>query len=69
MKKNTIKNVVWKEGRYYVAQCLNFDVSSFGNTKQSALKNIKEAIGLYLEGFPKLKIPVIKFPEVVETVI
>jgi len=21
--------VIWKEGRYYVAQCLNVDVSSF----------------------------------------
>ena len=29
-----LKNVVWKEGKYYVAQCLNVDVSSFGKTKK-----------------------------------
>ena len=43
------KNIVWKEGQYYVAQCLNIEVSSFGNTKDDALKNLKEAIELYME--------------------
>jgi hypothetical protein len=28
-----INNAVWKEGDYYAAQCLNVDVSSFGDTK------------------------------------
>ncbi len=44
-----ISYVVWKEGRYYVAQCLNVDVSSFGKTMQEAAKNIKEAVELYME--------------------
>ena len=43
------KNIVWKEGQYYVAQCLNVEVSSFGNSKKDALKNLTEAIELYLE--------------------
>ena len=33
MKKLNLKNILWKEGKYYVAQCLNVDVSSFGKTK------------------------------------
>ncbi len=27
-----IDYVVWQEGKYYVSQCINVDVSSFGNT-------------------------------------
>jgi predicted RNase H-like HicB family nuclease len=49
MKKIQVKNIIWKEGKYYVVQCLNVDVSSFGNTKKEALKNIEEALGLYFE--------------------
>jgi len=44
-----ISYVAWKEGKYYVAQCLNVDVSSFGKTMEEASKNIKEAVELYLE--------------------
>ncbi len=44
-----LQSAVWKEGKHYVAQCLNVDVSSFGRTKRSALKNLDEALGLYFE--------------------
>jgi len=49
MKKISLRNVIWKEGKYYVAQCLNVDVSSFGSTKKSAENNLKEALELYFE--------------------
>ena len=49
MPKINLKNVVWKEGKYYVAQCLNVDVSSFGKTKKEALANLDEALNLYFE--------------------
>jgi predicted RNase H-like HicB family nuclease len=49
MKQSILQNVVWKEGKYYVAQCLNIDFSSFGETREEALKNLDEAISLYLE--------------------
>ena len=49
MKKLDLKTVVWKEGKYYVAQCLNVDVSNFGKTRVEAMKNIKEALELYFE--------------------
>ncbi len=36
-----LEHIVWKEGQYYVTQCLNVDVSSFGETKQEALTNLR----------------------------
>ena len=46
-KKVELQNVVWKEGKFFVAQCLNVDVSSFGKTKKEALANLDEAQELY----------------------
>lgn len=50
--KVPLKNIVWKEGEFYVAQCLNVEVSSFGDSKEEALKNLKEAVDLYFEDMP-----------------
>jgi len=47
MKK--IKYVIYKEGKYYVSQCLNVEVSSFGDTIDEASSNLKEALQLYFE--------------------
>ena len=49
MNSIRLQCVVWKEGRYYVAQCLNVDVSSFGGTEKKALEHLQEALELYLE--------------------
>ncbi|MCX6702529.1 MAG: type II toxin-antitoxin system HicB family antitoxin [Candidatus Wolfebacteria bacterium] len=66
MKKISLQNVVWKEGKYHVAQCLNVDVSSFGKTKKEALDNIQEAIELYFEGKKGFRITIVKKPVIVE---
>ena len=47
MKK--LKYIVYKEGKHYVSQCLNVDISSFGNTIQEAIDNLVEALELYFE--------------------
>ena len=60
MKKLNLQSVVWKEGKYYVSQCLNIDVSSFGKTKNESLKNLSEAIDLYFENAKTPKIQEIK---------
>ena len=44
-----IDYVVWKEGKYYVSQCLNVNVSSFGDTIDETVNNLKEAVELYFE--------------------
>ncbi len=46
----TLKYIIYREGKYFVAQCLNVDVSSFGKTIEEAQNNIKEALELYFEG-------------------
>jgi len=48
----TIKYIVYKEGKYYVSQCLNVDVSSFGESIDEAVFNLKEALELYYEDEP-----------------
>lgn len=63
--KTEFKNVVWKEGNYFVAQCLNIDVSSFGDTKEEAFENLKEAIELYLEDEPTENLTEIECPEII----
>ena len=59
---NEISFVVWKEGKYFVSQCLNVDVSSFGKTYEEALKNLNEALELYLEDAPSKSIHKIEMP-------
>jgi predicted RNase H-like HicB family nuclease len=63
--KTELKNVVWKEGEYFVAQCLNVDISSFGESKEEALKNLKEAIELYMEDTSIDNLTEIESPEIV----
>jgi len=64
VKKINLKNVVWKEGKYYVAQGLNIDVSSFGKTKKEALANLHEAIELYFEDKRVFPIAKVESPEI-----
>lgn len=65
MRKIDLKNVVWKEGKYYVAWNLNTAVSSFGDTKKEALKSLEEALELHLEDIPFSKINVVERPDLV----
>jgi predicted RNase H-like HicB family nuclease len=45
---------VFKEGRTYVAHARELDVSSCGGTGERALKNLKEAVRLFLEEADKM---------------
>jgi len=51
-----LKYAVWKEGKYFVSQCLNVEVSSFGKTRKEAIKNLEEALDLYFEDIKKPKV-------------
>ncbi len=46
----TLKYIIYREGKYFVAQCLNVDVSTFGESIQQAQSNLKEALELYFAG-------------------
>lgn len=64
MKKLSLQSIIWKEGKYYVAQCLNVDISSFGKTKKEALKNLTEAVDLYFEDAKNLNFQKVSSPEI-----
>jgi hypothetical protein len=45
---------IFKEGRTFVAHALELDVSSCGGSKEKALKNLKNAVRLFLEEAGKM---------------
>jgi predicted RNase H-like HicB family nuclease len=45
----TFNYAIWREGKYYVSRCLNNDIASFGESREEALANLKEALELYYE--------------------
>jgi predicted RNase H-like HicB family nuclease len=47
--KNNFNIVIWQEWKFFVWKVLENDISSFWNTKEECLYNIKEALSLYLE--------------------
>ncbi len=67
MKSRSFDNVIWKEGNHFVAQCLNVDISSFGDSKEEALKHLKEALELYYEDEDITEFTMIEQPEIVHT--
>jgi len=62
MRNVNLKSVVWKEGKYYISQCLEVEVSSFGKTKKEALAMLQEALELYFEDIPISKKAEVKNP-------
>jgi len=45
---------IFKEGRTCVAHALELDISSCGGSKEKALKNLKNAVQLFLEEAEKM---------------
>ena len=45
----------WKEGKWYVIKEAMTGVTTQGKTIEEAIKNIKEAVGLYLEEMPAVR--------------
>ena len=52
----TIEVVFYRDGSAWVAQALNVDVSSFGDTREKARAAIKEALELYFEDAPQAEV-------------
>ncbi len=65
MKKIDLKNVVWKEGKYYVAWNLNTAISSFGKTRKEALESLEEALQLHFEDTSPSLIHKVEHPNLV----
>lgn len=67
MQTVNLNNIVWQEGDYFVAQCLNVEVSSFGDTREEALLNLQEALELYFEDASLDSLSAVQNPEIVTT--
>ena len=50
-----LQTIIWKEGRWYIIKEAITGVTTQGKTIEEAIKNIKEAVGLYLDEMPRMK--------------
>jgi predicted RNase H-like HicB family nuclease len=55
---------VWREGKWYVSQCLEIDLASQGDTEEEALANLKEALELHFEPPQATRPPQVRMVEV-----
>ena len=55
---------VWREGDWYVAQCLDINVASQGETEQQSLENLREALELHFAPPHASELPDIRSIEV-----
>ena len=46
MKRNFSASV-WQEGEWFIAQCIEVDVASQGESEEEALENLREALELH----------------------
>ncbi len=49
MTKRTFTARVWPEDDWFIAQAIEIDIASQGQSEQEALDNLREAIELYYE--------------------
>ena len=62
--KRPFAATVWREGDWYVSQCLEVDVASQGATEEEALENLKEALALHFEPPRATRLPKVRMIEV-----
>lgn len=62
--KRPFAATVWREGNWYVSQCLEIDIASQGETEQEALANLKEALELHFEPPQATRVPEVRMIEV-----
>ncbi len=60
-------STVSREGKWYVAHCLELEIASQGKSVESALENLREAIELYLED-ENVKAPEVNYQPMVTVV-
>jgi len=54
METYKFTSVIWKEKEGYVSKCPELEIASTGDSIEEALKNLKEAVELYLENAKEL---------------
>ena len=54
----------WREGDWFVSQCLELDVASQGKTEEEALANLREALEFHFEEPQATRMPTVQVIEV-----
>lgn len=49
MENETFTASIWQEDNWFIAQCLEVDIASQGESEEEALDNLTEALELYFE--------------------
>jgi predicted RNase H-like HicB family nuclease len=62
--KRSFAATVWREGDWYVSQCLELDVASQGESEEEALANLREALELHFEEPQATRPPRVRIIEV-----
>ncbi len=62
--KRPFAATVWREGTWYVSQCLEIDTASQGETEEEALANLREALQLHFEPPHATRAPNVRTVEV-----
>ena len=62
--KRPFAATVWREGNWFVSQCLEVEVASQGETEEEALTNLKEALELHFEPPQATRAPMVRKIEV-----
>jgi len=57
MPRRRLTAAITKEGKWYVARCLEVEVTSQGETLEEAITNLREALELYFEDTPSVILP------------
>ena len=60
--EKTIKAVIYFDGEYYCAKCLEIDVFTQGKTIDDTIKNLKEAVVVHLDGVDPAEYGLVKEP-------
>ena len=58
--KREFSATITKDGDWYVAQCLEVDVASQGETEDETLENLREALELHFEQPRATELPKVK---------
>jgi predicted RNase H-like HicB family nuclease len=62
--KRPFAATVWREGNWYVSQCLEIDIASQGATEDEALENLRDALELHFEPPQATRAPKLRTIEV-----
>jgi predicted RNase H-like HicB family nuclease len=62
----SIEVVIYREGDQWVAQALNVDISSFGDSAEEARAAIQEALELYFDDISDADVPEVSDAQITE---